>query len=52
MPLSMCAKYDHEKKLSSIITGWGKISKERTGKGISRADRIRSGRGKRLGKSN
>lgn len=42
MTLSQCAKYDHEKKVRDIVTGWGRISKDRTGKGISRKDRIKA----------
>lgn len=42
MTLSQCATFDHQSKLKDKLTGWGKISKSRTGKGISRKDRIKA----------
>ena len=42
--LSQCAKFDYENKIKDIVTGWGRISKDRTNKGISRKDKIRKGK--------
>ena len=42
MTLRECARFDYEKKVRDIVTGWGRISKDRTGKGISRKDKIKA----------
>lgn len=36
LSLRQAAKFDHDNNLKHIITGWGKISKDREKRGISR----------------
>ena len=36
MGLAECAKYDHDNKLKDVVTGWGRICKDRNQRGISR----------------
>jgi hypothetical protein len=45
--LSCAESGQHDKKLGlkAKLTGWGRVAKSRTGKGISRRDRIRGTNG-------
>lgn len=40
MTLSQCAAYDHETNAKGRLTGWGKVSKDRQERGISRKARL------------
>lgn len=39
MGLSECAKWDFERKLKDVVTGWGRICKDRHVRGVSRKAR-------------
>lgn len=41
MGLKDCARQDHNLGIKEKLTGWGVVSRSRTGKGISRSDRVR-----------